>query len=61
MTDDSENKPQERSVKSIEAIRIGVQQAMCGQGRPMREFIEELAAKAGIDLHSKSRRVFPKD
>lgn len=36
--------------QAIKAIRLGLEQAERGEGRPMRKFIEEIAAKAGIKL-----------
>lgn len=36
--------------RSLRVIRISLQQAREGKGRPMREFIEELAAKHEISL-----------
>jgi hypothetical protein len=38
--------------RSLKIIRKGVDQINAGQGRPMKEFLEELAAEHGIDLHS---------
>jgi len=36
--------------QTLKAIRTGLGQARRGQGRPMREFIQELASRAGIKL-----------
>ena len=36
--------------KTLEGIQRGLEQARLGQGRPMRNFIEELARKHGVNL-----------
>ena len=37
-------------VESIRGIRRGLEQANRGEGRPIREFFEELAKEQGISL-----------
>jgi PHD/YefM family antitoxin component YafN of YafNO toxin-antitoxin module len=36
--------------QSIQAVRVGLEQANRGEGRPARDVIREIAAKAGIEL-----------
>jgi PHD/YefM family antitoxin component YafN of YafNO toxin-antitoxin module len=37
-------------VRSLRVIRKSLSEAKAGKGRPMRQFLEELAAKHGIQL-----------
>jgi len=37
-------------LNNIRSIGRGLEQAKCGEGRPMREFIEALASEHGISL-----------
>ena len=39
-----------RQLDTLKAIQRGLDQARAGQGRPMRTFLEELAAEHGIEL-----------
>ena len=47
--------PIEDRDESLESIKRGMEQAKRGEGRPMREFLESLAAEYGISLHHTRR------
>lgn len=38
------------AVRTLQALRVGLEEAKRGDGRPMREFLAELAASVGLRL-----------
>jgi hypothetical protein len=48
--DGHEDEDDREARESLPAIQRALEQAKRGEGRPMREFLEELAAEHGIEL-----------